>query len=131
MSAEHSKHCICLECTAKEAASNAQKPKPIGCDVGLGACVEYIKAKISDAEKAVKFRDESYKTWRCGTDASWRAAGCTASKAERLKTADGHARIAIKCRKELQTLQAVLEYLEAPNDVREPSRTHDTQQPKT
>lgn len=88
---------------------------PLRSSVGLGACVEYIKAKIIEAEKAVKFRDDSYKTWRGGTDASWRAVGCTASKAERLKTADSHGRIAIKCRKELQTLQAVLEYLEAPN----------------
>lgn len=79
-------------------------------------CVEYIKAKIVEVEKAVKFRDESYKTWRGGTDASWRSAGCIYPKAVRLKIADSHGRIAIKSRKELQTLQAVLEYLEAPNN---------------
>lgn len=97
------------------ATSEPQKPAPIRCTVGLGACVEYIKAKIVEAEKAVKFRDDSYKTWRGGTDASWREVGCFDSKEKRIRTSDSHGRIAIKCRRELETLQAVLEYLEAPN----------------
>jgi hypothetical protein len=94
-----------------------QRPKTdaavaVGCDDGLGACAEYIKTKIAEVEKEVKFRDDSYKTWREGTDASWRAAGCHDSKAVRLDQSDRHGRITIKCRRELQILQAVLENLQ-------------------
>ena len=79
-------------------------------------CVEYIKSKITEAEKALKFREDSYKLWRGGTEEAWRAAGSRASKAERVKTSDGHGRIAIKCRRELEILQSVLEHLQAPNE---------------
>lgn len=91
-------------------------PPAVACSDLLGACVEYIKAEIVKAEQDVKFRDDSYKTWRSGTDASWREVGCFDSKEKRLKTSDGHGRIAIKCRRKLEILKAVLAYLQAPND---------------
>lgn len=81
--------------------------------VGSHACVVFIKAKIAEAEQAVKFRDESHKTWRGGTDASWRSAGCMFNVRARQEIARSHARIAIKCRRELQTLRSVLEHLQA------------------
>lgn len=60
-------------------------------------------------------RDDSYKTWRGGTDASWRAVGCLDSKEKRIETAHRHGHIAIKCRRKLEILQAVLARLKAPN----------------
>ena len=46
----------------------------------------------------------------------WRAVGCTKTKAQRLKDADMHGRIAAKNRKEVEMFKAVLERLKAPNE---------------
>ncbi len=84
----------------------------------FGECIDFIKAEIVEAEKSVKFRDDSYKTWRGGTDNSWRQAGCYETKAARIKTSDGHGRMAIKCRKKLKLLQSTLAILTAAKEFK-------------
>jgi len=86
---------------------------PATCEIDLDKCVVFIKAEILKAEQDVKFRDQARKTWRSGTNASWREVGCFDSKEKRLKISDSHARIAIKCRQRLEMLQAILVRLEA------------------
>jgi len=76
--------------------------------------IEYVRSKLTEADKAVKFRDESVRVWRGGTNESWRLAGCNKSKSERMATADGHARISIKCRHEVELLKFILEELSKP-----------------
>ena len=88
----------------------------IGCTDGLGALVEFLEGKLIDAFATLKAREEMERTWRGGTDEMWRAVGCTKSKAQRLKDADMHARIAAKNRKEVAMFKAVLERLKAPNN---------------
>ena len=73
--------------------------------------IEFIKAKLATAKASLKAREQMERIWRGGTDASWRAVGCPDSKAGRIKTADIHGRIAVKCRREVKMFKAVLEAL--------------------
>jgi hypothetical protein len=86
----------------------------------LGADVEFVKGKLADAEKSLKFREESEKVWREGTDKSWRAVGCKMTKQQRLEVSACHGRIAVKCRREVEMFKEVLARLQAPNDLHEP-----------
>lgn len=78
-----------------------------------GQEIAFVKAQIADMEVRIKFRDDSKQCWASGTDASWRAVGCRASKSERLKTAALHGRIADKNRKDLAILKSILATLSA------------------
>jgi hypothetical protein len=84
------------------------------CTDGLGAGVEFIKAKLAKAEMTLAKREAMEKCWLEGTDESWRAAGCYMSKSDRLETSARHGRIAVKNREEVAMFKAVLHQL-APN----------------
>ena len=86
-----------------------------GTSLGLGAVVEFIEAKLTDAEKALKSRKEAEATWSSGTDASWRRAGCPLAKEQRLKVAAKERSIAAKCQREVDLFKATLSALQAPN----------------
>ncbi len=73
--------------------------------------IEFIQSKLTDAEKTLKAREEMERVWRGGTDASWKAAGCRLTKAQRLKDAAMHGRIAVKNRTEVEMFKAVLNEL--------------------
>ncbi len=73
---------------------------------------EFLRDKIASAEKTLRMRLEMASTCRSGTQAEWAAAartnGCKPStKSERLKEAEGHDRIAVKCRREVAMFKAV------------------------
>ncbi len=113
---------LCDECRAPSALAaptgSLTDQFPLTSEEEFGECIDFIKSEIVEAEKAVKFRDDSYKTWRGGTDNSWRQAGCYESKAARIKTSDGHGRMAIKCRKRLKLLQSTLAILMAAKEFK-------------
>lgn len=83
-------------------------------NLSLTAAIDFIEGKIVAAEKTLKTREEMYKTWREGTDASWRKSGCLNSKSERIKISDTHGRIAIKNRRDLEMFRAVKKHLQMP-----------------
>jgi len=92
----------------------------------LGADVEFVKGKLADAEKSLKFREESETVWREGTDKSWRAVGCKMTKQQRLEVSSRHGRIAVKCRCEVKMYKEVLARLQAPLGVSDPAlKTHE------
>jgi hypothetical protein len=88
---------------------------PVGSKELLGAVVEFVKGKLAAAEHAVKCREEAEKTWRGGTDESWRAVGCRMALGQRMETSAREGRIAIKCRREVEMFKEVLARLQAPN----------------
>jgi hypothetical protein len=73
--------------------------------------VEFIEGKLIDAFAALKAREEMETVWRGGTDESWRAVGCTRTKAQRLKDSEMHGRIAVKLRHEVNMFKAVKDAL--------------------
>jgi hypothetical protein len=99
-----------------------ETPIRVGSTALLGACVDFIEGKLIDAAATLHAREEMERTWRGGTDEMWRAVGCNRTRAQRLKDADMHGRIAEKNRKEVAMLKAVLERLKAPNDKLTDSR---------
>ena len=92
--------------------------------------VGWLRGKVSDAEKALKTREDMAALWRTGTNAEWAAAGAmhpstagrTLRKAARLKEADMHGRIAAKLRHEVTMFRAALAALSPPAQM--------TQQPE-
>lgn len=74
---------------------------------------EFIQGKLIDAFASLMAREEMEKTWRGGTDESWRAVGCNLSKKQRLKDADTHLRIAVKLRREVELFKAVRDAIES------------------
>ena len=114
------------------AMSETGGTKGVGMSDLLGAVVKFIQGKLADSKRTLKCREDMQKVWSEGTDESWRAVGNRMTKAQRLIESDMHGRIAAKNRKEMDMFKATLSALQqAPNAVREPSRTHDTQQPET
>lgn len=78
--------------------------------------VAWLNAKIADAEKSVRAREDAEKTFRSGTDAQWKRAaamhpsthGKPMTKEVRLEAAAIQGRIAVKCRREAAMFKAVL-----------------------
>lgn len=70
--------------------------------------VVWLREKVTEAEKALKAREQMEATWRHGTDETWRAVACKMTPAQRLQEANKHARIAVKCRRDLEMFQTVL-----------------------
>ena len=83
----------------------------------------WLREKLEDAKKALKAREQMEEAWRGGTDESWSAVGCFMTKVERLRTADTHARIAVKCQREVEWYKETIEVLSHPNvpDQRPPT----------
>lgn len=77
--------------------------------------LEWLRGKITDAEKAVRAREQAVSTFRSGTDESWAAAaefhpltsGRPMSKKQRAEAAASNERIAVKCRLEVEMFNAV------------------------
>jgi hypothetical protein len=79
--------------------------------------IEWLKGKISEAESHLRYRENSELSWRDGDEASWKAAARLSgakpmSKQERLQEAERAARIAVKCRREVEMFKAVLATVE-------------------
>jgi hypothetical protein len=72
---------------------------------------EFIQSQIILVSKSIKCREQASKSWRGGTDKSWRAVGCTMTKAQRLEVAQREERILVKLRHELESFQRVKEAL--------------------
>lgn len=75
---------------------------------------EWLLGKFAAAETALKTREQMAATYRSGTNAEWRAAsptGRSMSKAERLKEAAGHDRIAARMRRDVDMFRATLQAL--------------------
>jgi hypothetical protein len=86
----------------------------------------WLRSKLSEAETALRAREQMEKSWRSGTDESWEAAAkmhpSTADKppmtrAQRLKESEAQGRIALKCRKDVEMLRAVLSIID-PTAIR-------------
>lgn len=73
--------------------------------------LEWLQAKLADAEKSLKARKEMEATWKGGSDASWRAVGCKRSKAERLMESAMQGRIAKKAHREVEMFKEVIRIL--------------------
>lgn len=109
----------------KAAAKSAGAISELGATplVGTGSWLGWLSEKITEAERAVKAREESAATWRTGTNAEWNAAaeihpstaGRTSKKSERLIVAEREERIAAKLRRDLAMLKAIAAALSQPN----------------
>jgi hypothetical protein len=83
--------------------------------------LDWLRVKLSDAEAALKAREEMARTWRHGSDEAWEAAaamhpktaGKALKRAARLTEAKKHARIATWCRRDVAMFRATLAALEA------------------
>lgn len=76
---------------------------------------EFITGELKRAESELKFRSDAVRTWRGGTEESWRSVGCKLNKAQRMKSADIHERIQIKVLRRVEMFQAVLKELQENN----------------
>ena len=85
--------------------------------------LDWLRAKVTEAEKAVATREQMAETWRRGTDAEWIAAaglhpstaGKSLGKASRKKEATMHDRIAIRMRRDLAMLRLALQHAQGPS----------------
>jgi hypothetical protein len=76
--------------------------------------LEWLRGKITEAEKALRAREEMERVWQCGSDEEWArvaalhpsTAGKPIKKADRLREAELQGRIAAKCRIDLEMLHA-------------------------
>jgi len=77
------------------------------------ALLDWLREKLAEAEKHLQYRIQGEEDWRSGTDEEWKAAEKLSgekapSKAERIRAADSYARIAVKCRREVEMFKAAL-----------------------
>ncbi len=88
---------------------------------GVGGAIVWVRAKLVEAEKSVRAREQMEEGYRTGTDAEWEAAAkmhpSTANeprmtKADRLKESATQGRIAVKCRRDVEMLKLVLALIE-------------------
>lgn len=108
----------CKWCTHKDPAQASLAPV-----AGSADLVAWLRGKVEEAEKTLKTREDMAGLMRTGTNAEWAAAanmhpstrGQTSSKADRLRDADAHDRIAGKLRHELAMFRATLTALDQPN----------------
>lgn len=74
--------------------------------------VAFLRDQLAGEEKHLKARIQAEKTWREGTDASWRAVGCRMTKAQRLNVAEREKRIGIKVQKRIELFKAAIALLD-------------------
>ena len=74
--------------------------------------LEWLREQLGKADKSLKARQEMGKVWRSGNSKSWLAVGCKLNKAQRLKTADMHARISLKVARDVEMIKALIAELE-------------------
>lgn len=78
----------------------------------------WLREQLAKAEQALKGREQLEECMRGGTDSSWRAVGCKLTKAQRLKEASVHGRIAAKYRRDVKMFQAVMSIMQMKGEAR-------------
>lgn len=73
--------------------------------------MHWLNEQLAKAEQSVKAREQSHQSWAGGTTESWREVGCRMTKAQRLKESAAQGRIAVKCRRDVEMLKAVIQKL--------------------
>lgn len=85
--------------------------------------VAWLQVKLSEAEKALRAREQMEQSWRTDTNAEWEAAAKLhpdiakeppKTKAERLEISAAQGRIAEKCRHDVAMLKALLDLTKEP-----------------
>lgn len=77
-------------------------------NISAADLIAYVRQLKADKEKALAVRLDAEKCWAEGPDKPWEALLCYMTKAQRLNAAAVHGRIAKKCRRELELLNALL-----------------------
>lgn len=94
-------------------------------DVSCIDLLEWLRGKLTDAEKTLAAREQAATTWKGGTNASWAAAArmhpSTASeppltKAARVEIATREERIATRCRYDVLMFRSAISALSHSND---------------
>lgn len=80
---------------------------------------QWLQSKLADAEKSLRCREEGESAWRNGTDEEWKTVakmhgGAFLNQAARNMKANTEARIAAKCRNEVEMFKAVIAALSTP-----------------
>lgn len=96
----------------------AQKPEPLPALVSSDL-LGWLGGKLAEAEKTLKSREQMAATCRTGTNAEWNAAskmhpstvGMKSTKAERLKEAQMHDRIADRLRHDRDMFRTTINLL--------------------
>lgn len=70
--------------------------------------IEWLREQLSNAETALKCREDMQKAWAGGTSQSWRAVGCKKTKAQRLEESETQKRIAVKARRDVEMFKATI-----------------------
>lgn len=93
------------ESAQREAAS---RPSPPADPIQSGDIMAWLRKQLAKFELTLKCRLDMAESWRGGTDKSWREAGCYMTKAQRIKESEKHARIADRCRLDVEMCRAVI-----------------------
>lgn len=72
------------------------------------ALVTWLQRQLAKFEQSLAARESMAESWAGGTTESWRQAGCRLNKNQRMEHSRTHARIAAKCRHDVEMCQAVL-----------------------
>lgn len=101
------------------------KEKPSAVSVGSTALLGWLGVKLAEAEKALKMREEMAACYRSGTNADWDAAsnmhpstaGMKSTRADRLRQAQNHDRIAVRLRHDRDMFRSTIAALSLqPNE---------------
>lgn len=76
--------------------------------VGRGDLLVWLREKLAAAEKSLAARKQAAECWPGGSDKTWRAAGNTMTKGERLAQAEIETRIAAKYQRDVDNYLAVI-----------------------
>ena len=74
--------------------------------------LEWLRVKLSDAEKSLAARREMEITWRGGDDRIWQAVGCKLSRGQRLYESEAQGRLAKKCQRDVEMFKATIAIIE-------------------
>jgi hypothetical protein len=72
------------------------------------ALIEWLNTQLAKFEQSLKAREQASLAWSGGTSRTWREAGCRMSKPQRLAVAEKEARIAAKCRHDVEMCKAAI-----------------------
>lgn len=71
--------------------------------------ITWLQQQLAKFEQALAARESMSESWASGTTESWRLAGCRLNKNKRLEISRTHARIAVKCRTDVEMCRAAIE----------------------
>lgn len=72
------------------------------------ALITWLQRQLAKFEQSLAARESMAESWAGGTTESWRQAGCRLNKNQRMEHSRTHARIAAKCRHDVEMCQAAL-----------------------